>query len=158
MSHVHSVLLFRLQNYEKIRKSHLRDLRIYLPILLILKLLRPHGCNLAARRLAAAPQKPQKFLKVRLVGLQLGVLFSKVRRAGLQLGVFFSKVRLAVLQLHVLFSKVHRAVLQLDVFKTFGRLAALQRHAPKTFGRRDALGGQQAEGDRPFHRYVGEYS
>ena len=133
MSHVHSVLLFRLQNYEKIRKSHLRDLRIYLPILLILKLLRPHGCNLAARRLAAAPQKPQKFLKVRLVGLQLGVLFSKVRRAGLQLGVFFSKVRLAVLQLHVLFSKVHRAVLQLHVFKTFGRLAVVQLPLFKTF-------------------------
>ena len=78
----------------------------------------------------AALQKPQKFLKVRLVGLQL----------------------------HVFFLKVRRAVLQLHVFKTFGRLAVVQRHAPKTFGRRDALGGQQAEGDRPFHRYVGEYS
>ena len=78
----------------------------------------------------AAPKKPQKFLKVSRAGLQLGVLFSKVRRA----------------------------VLQLPLFKTFGHLAALQRHAPKTFGRRDALGGQQAEDDRPFHRYVGEYS
>lgn len=78
----------------------------------------------------AAPQKPQKFLKV--------------SRAGLQLHVFKTFGRLAAVQL--------------PLFKTFGHLAALQRHAPKTFGRRDALGGQQAEGDRPFHRYVGEYS
>ena len=64
----------------------------------------------------------------------------------------------AALQKPQKFLKVRRVGLQLHVFRTFGRLAALQRHAPKTFGRRDALGGQQAEGDRPFHRYVGEYS
>ena len=64
----------------------------------------------------------------------------------------------AALQKPQKFLKVRLARRQLGVFKTFGRLAALQRHAPKTFGRRDALGGQQAEGDRPFHRYVGEYS
>ena len=125
--------IYWLQRYETIRKPLLHDLRIVLPFLR----------NLTPALRASLPKCPCLF-------------FCHISTCLIDEKIFF--LPHAALQKPQKFLKVRRVGLQLHVFRTFGHLAAVQRHTPKTFGRRDALGGQQAEGDRPFHRYVGEYS